>query len=192
MITEATSDAMLLRQVQAGDEIAYEAFFHRHYRRIYTILYRLLGDHDDAEDMTQHIFIKLYMSPQRLQIDRDTSNIVGWLYRVAMNTGYNAIRSRKRRQAWHDKFLSIFSLNHAIPDPADIAQNHDEQNKVRQILAGMKPRDAKLLLLRHAGLSYKELATVLNVAPSSIGSLLTRAERKFRQRYEDGQSQKKP
>jgi RNA polymerase sigma-70 factor (ECF subfamily) len=47
----------------------------------------------------------------------------------------------------------------------------------------MKPRDAKLLLLRHSGLSYKELAVVLNVAPGSIGSLLTRAERAFAKKY---------
>ncbi|MEM7346205.1 MAG: sigma factor-like helix-turn-helix DNA-binding protein [Chloroflexota bacterium] len=47
----------------------------------------------------------------------------------------------------------------------------------------MKPREAKLLLLRHSGLSYKELAATLNVAPGSIGSLLTRAERKFSKKY---------
>jgi RNA polymerase sigma-70 factor (ECF subfamily) len=54
---------------------------------------------------------------------------------------------------------------------------------VRCILAEMKPRDAKLLLLRHSGLTYKELAVALNLAPGSIGSLLTRAERAFAKRY---------
>ncbi|NJN94596.1 MAG: hypothetical protein HC875_11125 [Anaerolineales bacterium] len=47
----------------------------------------------------------------------------------------------------------------------------------------LKPREAKLLLLRHTGLSYAELAAALEVAPGSIGSLLTRAERAFREKY---------
>jgi RNA polymerase sigma-70 factor (ECF subfamily) len=60
---------------------------------------------------------------------------------------------------------------------------NDRQIRVRQILAQMKPRDAKLLVLRHSGLSYKELAVALKLAPGSIGSLLTRAERAFAQKY---------
>ncbi len=71
----------------------------------------------------------------------------------------------------------------ALPDPAQAAEVQDTQSQVRRILAEMKPRDAKLLLLRHAGLSYDELATTLNIAPASIGPLLTKAKRDFAQRY---------
>jgi RNA polymerase sigma-70 factor (ECF subfamily) len=54
---------------------------------------------------------------------------------------------------------------------------------VRRVLAELKPRDTKLLVLRHSGLSYKELAVALDLSPGSIGSLLTRAERAFAKRY---------
>ena len=68
-------------------------------------------------------------------------------------------------------------------DPAEIVESNEQQRRVRQVLAQMKPRQAKLLTLRHSGLSYQELAVTLNLAPGSIGSLLTRAERAFAQRY---------
>jgi RNA polymerase sigma-70 factor (ECF subfamily) len=60
---------------------------------------------------------------------------------------------------------------------------------VRRILATMKPGQAKILLLRHSGLSYKEIAIALNVAPGSVGSLLTRAERAFRAKYQQAFSE---
>jgi RNA polymerase sigma-70 factor (ECF subfamily) len=177
------SDAKLLMQLQAGDEASFEALFLRHYDRVYGILYRLLGNRTDAEDVTQQVFLKLYHSPRRIRWQGDETNVAGWLYRVAVNTGYNTLRSQKRRQNWQQKLGWLWSSDPAAPDPAAIAESSDTQTRVRQILIDMKPRDAKLLLLRHSGLSYKELAVALNVAPGSIGSLLTRAERAFAKRY---------
>ena len=60
---------------------------------------------------------------------------------------------------------------------------HDERQIVRRALAELPERDAQLLMLRQAGLSYKELALALDVAPASIGTLLARAERAFEARY---------
>jgi RNA polymerase sigma-70 factor (ECF subfamily) len=179
------TDAKLLTQLQAGDEASFEALFRRHYDRIYHILYRLLGNKADAEDVAQYVFLKLYQSPQRIQLQGDETNVAGWLYRVAVNTGYNTLRSQKRRHMRQEKWgwLWPFNLSASSVDPADLAENNDRQTRVRQTLAQMKPREAKLLVLRYSGLSYKELAVALELAPGSIGSLLTRAERAFAQKY---------
>jgi RNA polymerase sigma-70 factor (ECF subfamily) len=177
------TDAQLLTQLQAGDEASFEALFLRHYDRIYNILYRLLGNRADAEDVAQQVFLKLYHSPRRLRFRGNETNVAGWLYRVAVNTGYNTLRSQQRRQKWQETLGWWWPFEVASPDPADIAASNDMQASVRQILAEMKPREAKLLLLRHSGLSYQELAVALKVAPGSIGSLLTRAERAFAQKY---------
>lgn len=177
------SDAKLLAQLQAGDDVSFEALFLRHYDRIYGVLFRMLGDRADAEDIAQQVFLKLHHSSRRIRVQGDDPNVVGWLYRVAVNAGYNALRSRKRRRAWYEKFIHLRSIETSIPDLTQVAERHDTQARVRQILAEMKPREAKLLLLRHSGLSYKELAATLNVAPGSIGSLLTRAERAFAEQY---------
>jgi RNA polymerase sigma-70 factor (ECF subfamily) len=177
------SDAKLLAQLQAGDDVSFDTLFLRHYGRIYGVLFRMLGDRADAEDIAQQVFLKLHHSPRRIRAQGDDPNVVGWLYRVAVNAGYNALRSRKRRWTWYEKFIHLRSIETSIPDPTQVAERHDTQARVRQILAEMKPREAKLLLLRHSGLSYKELAATLNVAPGSIGSLLTRAERAFAEKY---------
>jgi len=177
------SDAKLMSQLQAGDEAAFETLFLRHYERVYGVLYRLLGNRADAEDVAQQVFLKLYHSPRRLRIEDDESNVTGWLYRAAVNTGYNALRSQKRRRKWHDRLAQLWPTETSPSDPAQIAESQADQARTRQILADMKPRDAKLLLLRHSGLSYKELAVALKVAPGSVGSLLTRAERAFAQKY---------
>jgi RNA polymerase sigma-70 factor (ECF subfamily) len=177
------TDAQLLTQLQAGDDASFEVLFHRHYDRVYGILYRLLGNKSDAEDVAQQVFLKLYHAPRRIRFQGDEVNVAGWLYRVAVNTGYNTLRSQQRRNIWQDRLGWLWPSETQSPDPAIVAEGHDEQAKVRLVLAQMKPRDVKLLLLRHSGLSYKELAVVLNVATGSIGSLLTRAERAFAKKY---------
>lgn len=174
------SDASLLTQLQAGDDASFEALFLRHYDRLYHILYRLLGNQADAEDVAQQVFLKLYHSPRRIRSQGDQVNVGGWLYRVAVNTGYNILRSQRRRRGWYAR---LGPQDTPSADPSHLAESAELQARVRQILAEMKPRDAKLLLLRHSGLSYKELAAALNLSPSSIGSLLTRAERAFARRY---------
>jgi RNA polymerase sigma-70 factor (ECF subfamily) len=177
------SDAKLLTQLQAGDDASFEALFLRHYDRVYHILFRLLGNQADAEDVAQQVFLKLYHSPRRIRSRGDQVNVGGWLYRVAVNAGYNALRSQKRQRNWYERVSRWWAPEASSPDPEEMAESAEVQARVRRILAEMKPRDAKLLLLRYSGLSYKELAVTLNLSPSSIGSLLTRAERAFAHRY---------
>jgi RNA polymerase sigma-70 factor (ECF subfamily) len=177
------SDTKLLTRWHAGDEASFEALFLRHYERVYVALFALLGNKADAEDTAQQVFLKLYHTPERIQAQGDETNVAGWLYRVAINEGYNALRSQKRRILWQEQFVRFWPFNTSFADPAQLAESRDDQTRVRRILLDMKPRDAKLLLLRHTGLSYAELAATLEVAPGSIGSLLTRAERVFREKY---------
>jgi RNA polymerase sigma-70 factor (ECF subfamily) len=186
----ALSDTNLLIRLHAGDDASFEALFLRHYARVYAALFALLGNKADAEDMAQQVFLKLYHAPERIRVQGDETNVAGWLYRAAVNEGYNALRSQKRRAAWQEQFTRFWPFSASPADPAQLAESRDTQARVRQILLELKPRDAKLLLLRHTGLSYAELAAALDVAPSSIGSLLTRAERIFREKYQAAFSEK--
>jgi RNA polymerase sigma-70 factor (ECF subfamily) len=177
------SDAKLLTQLQAGDDASFEALFLRHYDRVYNILYRLLGNRADAEDVAQQVFLKLYYSPRRVRLAGDEASVAGWLYRVAVNAGYNMLRSQKRERARRDKGGWLWLLSRSPADPEEITESKDAQGRVRFILAELKPRDAMLLILRYSGLSYQELAVAFDLSPGSIGSMLTRAERAFAKKY---------
>jgi RNA polymerase sigma-70 factor (ECF subfamily) len=172
------SDALLLERLQRGDHTSFEALFTRYYGQVYAVLFRLIGTPDEAEDLAQEVFLRLYRRP--LEPGRE-HNLGAWLYRVATHLGYNALRSRSRRKR-HQAAAAL----EAPPGPTDVVDEtlrRAEQDVVHAALAALKPQQAQLLVLRHAGLSYAELAEVLEVAPGSIGTLLARAERAFRDAY---------
>lgn len=169
--------------LKIDDEAAFEAFFLRHYERIYGVVFRLMGNKADAEDVTQQAFLKLYDTFDRFNTQIDETNSVGWLYRVAVNQAYDNLRRQKRAKSWRERLARLWPQNQVALDPDGAVERQETQARVRQILAGLKPRDAKLLLLRHAGLSYKELAAALEIAPGSVGSLLTQAKRTFAEKY---------
>lgn len=177
------TDHRLLEGISRGDDASFETLFHRHYDRVYGLLFRLVGNRGEAEDLVQEVFLKLhheFFGRPRVFRRRDEHNISAWLYRVATNIGYNAIRSRTRR--WQRN-------THLVPDPLgspDSEQQVVQQERetaVRAALAQLKPRDAQMLLLRQMGLSYQELAVACDVAPTSVGKLLSRAADAFRNVY---------
>ncbi|RME49205.1 MAG: sigma-70 family RNA polymerase sigma factor, partial [Chloroflexi bacterium] len=159
--------------VKSRDDTEFEALFLAHYDGIYRLLFRIVGSQHEAEDLAQEVFLRLYR--QQFPEERE-HNVRAWLYRVATNLAYNALRGQRRRernQAVAEQQMT--AVGEAPPDPAHSAIQQDEREHVRQVLAGLPPRQAQLLLLRHAGLSYQELADALGVAPGSVGTLLARA-----------------
>lgn len=142
---------------------------------------RLVGDQVEAEDLALEAFWRLYRYFPRAGSD---FNLGGWLYRVATNLGLNALRARKRRQR-HERQAADWDLGTSAPDAVDGShlEAEEELANVRAVLGEMDPRQAQLLLGRHSGKSYAELAHALDLAPSSIGTLLARAEREFEKRY---------
>ena len=174
------SEAMLLQRVGRGDAEAFEAIFNAHYDRVYGLLFRLVGNRGEAEDLTQEVFLKLYQT--RFNAGRG-HNISAWLYRVATNSGYNAIRSRRRRWQRNTKLLP--DPTDASPEPAQVLGQQETQLKVRETLTRLPRRDVQLLLLRQMGLSYAELAQACGVAPGSVGTMLRRAAEAFRREYRE-------
>ncbi len=174
---------LLLDQLRTGhaQAQALDALFRQHYAHVYRVLYRLVGD--EADDLSQEVFLRLYHQPPQEAV----TDVEAWLYRVAMNLGYNALRSQRRRERYRALFGTVtgaLGWRRDAADPAGEAMQREEARQVRVILAQLRERDATILLLRHEGLSYREVARAVGVAPSSVGTLLARAERAFRAAYE--------
>lgn len=157
------------------DAPTFDDLFLEHYDRVYGILFRLVGTRAEAEDLAQEVFLKLHQNPPRR-----SENIGGWLYRVATNMGYNAVRSRKRRWSWQ-RWLVPQGVD---ADPAETVVENETAVAVRAALTKLPPKQGQLLLLRQMGLSYAELADVCNIKLTSVGKQLSRATEKFRAIYE--------
>jgi RNA polymerase sigma-70 factor (ECF subfamily) len=158
----------------------FEALFMQHWAQVYRLLIRLVGDPAEAEDLALETFFRLY---QRYPLQGNESNPGGWLHRVATNLGLHSIRGWKRRERYEME-AGRYALEDTPEDrPAEILMQGEERRLVRLALAQMNERQSQLLILRHSGLSYKEIAEALDLAPTSIGPLLLRAEREFEKRY---------
>jgi RNA polymerase sigma factor (sigma-70 family) len=134
---------------------------------------RLSGDPALAADIAQEAFVKLY---HRGTMPEDTR---AWLVSVANNL----FRDERRRVSRRLRLLARRSPDATLGDPAPAPDAHlfsdAERNAVRAALQSMPERDRQLLLLREAGLSYRELAIALSLVESSVGTLLMRARLSF-------------
>jgi RNA polymerase sigma-70 factor (ECF subfamily) len=163
-----------------SDSVRFEALFLEHWAAVYRLLLRLVGDPAEAEDLALEAFLRLYRHNQK---QPEIQNAGGWLYQVATRLGLNAIRDWKRREQYELKAGRYDLEESAQHSPADLLAREEERQQVRLVLARMNERQAQLLILRYSGLSYKEIAGALDLAPASIGPLLVRAEREFGKQY---------
>ena len=159
-------------------QASFETLFRQHWERLCVLLVRIVGDRAEAEDLAVETFVRLYHRPPP-----DDDNLGGWLYRVATNVGLNALRARKRRQVYEEEAGRMALEIDSPEDPAALAEQALERQMVRDALQALKPRSAQVLLLRHSGLSYAEIAAAIGVATSSVGTLLARAESEFEDKY---------
>ena len=164
-----------LRKISSQElDSGLDGLFQQYWTPLCHLLYRLTGDWDEAEDLTLDVFLRWHRQPPDRQ-DQPGS----WLYRVGTNLALNALRSKKRRL----RYELQGELARSGEDPAELAESRMERERVRLALAELKPRSAQILILRHSGFSYSEIADILKVAPSSVGALLARASTEFEGHY---------
>ncbi len=163
--------------VTTSDQAAFEDSFTRHYSRVYQVLFRLTGNRAEAEDLALETFWRLWQRAPAMP------NPAAWLYRVATNLGYNALRATRRRTHYEDAAAQLVWQTPASPDPLSAAERAAERARVQATLGRLRSRDAQILVLRHSVLSYREIADALGVSPNSVGALLARAEKEFEKHY---------
>jgi RNA polymerase sigma-70 factor (ECF subfamily) len=104
---------------------------------------------------------------------------VGWLYRTGLRLALDALKKRKRRSHYE----ALAPAPHAEQTPEQTVEQSERQDRVRRVLAALKPQQAAVLLLRAEGHRLNEIAAVLGLNPNSVGTLLARADAAFRKEY---------
>lgn len=168
----------VVRDAQAGNISAFNTLYQYYNGRICTFLARMVGSDEEARDLAQDTFIKVWRSLSQVQ---DETQFDTWLYRIATNTAIDHLRRRKSR--WplckhSDKETE--GLYMAGPEG-----QVEESEIVKLALAQLSPQYRACLLLQHvAGFTQREIAQSLNLSEKSISIYINRGCEQFRQAYE--------
>ncbi|MBC7185770.1 MAG: sigma-70 family RNA polymerase sigma factor [Calditrichaeota bacterium] len=177
-------DAALVEQFRKGDVGAFEELVRRYQDKVMATCVRMLGNHADAEDAAQEVFVKVYDALPRFDPRAKFST---WLYRISMNHCLNVLRARKVRR--------FFSLQRTEPeadgylppaqrDPGpgpDGAVEQEERGRALWKAIDSLPESQKVatVLARFGNLSYAEIAEVMETTVSAVESILHRAKRRL-------------
>lgn len=130
----------------------------------------LMGDRNIAEDIVQETLIKYYYSDKK-----NIKNPRAWLTKVAINTSYNYIRSERSRKKREE--ATIQENDNTVEE---IVIERQEAQRVREAIGLLSERDRLLILLKYTGYTYSEIAQTLEIEGNSVGTLLARAKKRFK------------
>jgi RNA polymerase sigma-70 factor (ECF subfamily) len=173
MYMNASSEPVLHTTVSEGQPDFGEVF-HRQYPRIARVIARMVQDPGRAEELAAEVFWKFWRNSKV-----PAHSASSWLYRSAVRTGLDELRRQHRRS----RLEKVFGFLRVAPSPEQLLAEEQDQQQVRSVLSAMRVRDSELLILRSEGLSYQEVAEVLRLSETSIGTLFRRAQQAFRKEY---------
>ncbi|MCW1239471.1 MULTISPECIES: RNA polymerase sigma factor SigX [Bacillus] len=157
--------------------MTFEDIFKQYYVYAVKQIIWIVKNQPIAEELAQEVFLQLYRSDWKA-----IENIPGWLIKSSTYVAYNHLRSEKRHQAKIDKEIQYHEVQNVSSLDDDWIRK-EEITKVQTILNKMNERERTLLLMKFSGFQYKEIAEILQIEISSIGTLLVRAKMKFRKIY---------
>lgn len=156
--------------------VDFDEAFTLHHRTVFRTAMSIVGDPGIAEDVTQEVFLRLYKNLERTPGDE---LLRPWLLRVTMNVSRNMIRGQSRSQARDDLYLKETIGSDVEGTPADYLDRQVQINEARRALEKVREPMRSCLLLKHQGLSYKEIASTLSINETNVGSLVARGRKEF-------------
>jgi len=174
MVSESISDADCVRRIiQRGETDAFEILVRRHEKTIFNLVYRMLGDYDDAAEVSQEVFLSAYRAIGQFRGD---ANFSTWLYRIALNHATTRRRSISSRQQKTVPIDDMEPLSDPELGPAETFERKEIRERVQLALNKLEPDDATMILLRDLqDISYDEVARVLEIPVGTVKSRLHRA-----------------
>ena len=163
-------------------EADFENLFREHFARIVRVVRRVVRCDAEAEEVCAEAFLKLYRSGPGVL---DGGPIGAWLFRVATRTAIDRLR-RNRRRGFEEELDAARDdvTDGPQSDPLGRLMRQEQIAEVRSTLARLKPQKAQILLLRHSGFTYEEIAVSIQIKPASVGTVLARAEAEFAAHYQ--------
>jgi RNA polymerase sigma-70 factor (ECF subfamily) len=192
-IKEAEEDRGLIARAQQGDTAAFRQLVERHQRRAFAIALSMVRDENDARELVQDAFLRVYKSIGNFQ---GTSSFFTWLYRIITNLSIDLIRKPGRQHADIDesRFESDEAREADFPllsriegsDPADVVRRREIAARLQAALDALPPYHRGVVVMREIeGLSYEEMAVAMGVSKGTIMSRLFHARQKLQRALVD-------
>ena len=174
-------ESVLIARAAEGDRSAFHTLVERHRPLVYRVAFQFAGNHHDADDIAQDVFIKVYQSLARFRQDAQFSS---WLYRIAMN----ACIDHHRRQSPHlasrdtdDPDLALGAAPDGCPGPEDQAAGAELGVALQAAIEQLPPRQKLIFLMRHhEGLKLREIASALGLQDGTVKRQLHSAVHRLR------------
>ncbi|PMQ01295.1 MAG: RNA polymerase subunit sigma [Dictyoglomus sp. NZ13-RE01] len=180
------SDQSLISLIKNGDREAFNILVKRYEKKVLNLLYLQLGAINDLEDLAQEVFLKVFKNISKF---RGESQFYTWLYRITLNVSHDYKRKNKMTLSLNDAIddESEETFQDILPnqeeDPEKIVEKMDLYEKVRKAIKTLSKEYQEVLLLREfEGLSYEEIAKVLNLPVGTVESRLFRAREELKKR----------
>lgn len=183
---DAESDRQLVDQAKAGEPAACDALARRHRRAAYLLALQMLGNRDDAMDVTQDAMLRFFSTLKSFDATR---RVQPWLFTIVRNQVRDLWRQRQRRPADAAGESDALVGQLAGPQPSPEADLHRRELKKRvwRALAALPPEKREIIVLRDFhDLSYRDIAQVLDIPIGTVMSRLHGARRQLRARLEEG------
>jgi RNA polymerase sigma-70 factor (ECF subfamily) len=164
----------LIRRCLGGDQLAWEAIVRQYRRKVFNVAYKFVGKHDEAEDLTQDIFLKIFKSLETF--DR-RANFQTWLISVSRNLCIDHYRSVRKERETIDRDVDTAELSAAAPGQSQIAalEQRDRVELLREALASLPKTLRTAVLMRDLReLSYHEIARELRLPEGTVKSRINR------------------
>ncbi|MCB9676073.1 MAG: sigma-70 family RNA polymerase sigma factor [Alphaproteobacteria bacterium] len=178
-------DAEMVKAVLGGDSTAYRGLVEKYQGRVYSMVYGMVRNREDARDITQDAFVKAFNNLKSFRLE---ASFYTWLYRIAMNKAIDHTRKRKRRGetgefdeniANRDEDGGIADVHHS-ESPSKSLERKQLYTKIMESLEKLPADQKQVILLRELeGLSYKEISDVMGIPEGTVMSRLFYARKKM-------------
>ena len=177
------NDLILVEQAKKGDKSAFRELVEQHKRRVYFLAFNLTNNREDAEDVTQEVFVKVYRSLAKFKGDSKFST---WIYRITVNTCYS-LKSKKSytEMKAKDNMEEIVNrsndkINYAAANPERTTESKFMGSDINKALEKLSKKEKAVFVMRNFNeLSFEEIVKVLKIKSSTVRSLNFRALKKL-------------
>lgn len=179
-VSEKDDDELILK-AQAGDLYSFDLLVKRYQKKIYFLAYRMVKNHDSADDIAQETFINAY---EAIKSFKTGYNFYTWLYRICMNLSINLLKRQKFviPESQFEEKASPLEKEATTQDPLSELTSKELENKIEKALDSLPPKYKAVLILRiYEDLSYEDIARTLKISIGTVMSRLFRAREKMQE-----------